>query len=66
MTIFHRPISSPCVKVCALDQATGFCQGCKRTLHEIAAWGSMSEDVRQRIMGELDSRTLPALPGPAA
>jgi predicted Fe-S protein YdhL (DUF1289 family) len=66
MSSLHRPISSPCVKVCVLDQVTGFCTGCKRTLREIAAWGSMGEDVRQRIMGELEDRSLPGQPGPAA
>ena len=65
MSIFRRPISSPCVKVCVLDQGTGFCNGCKRTLREIAAWGSMSEEVRQQIMSELGGRVLPVQPGAA-
>ncbi|MBL8544059.1 MAG: DUF1289 domain-containing protein, partial [Hyphomonadaceae bacterium] len=31
-----RPISSPCIKVCAVDGSSGLCIGCGRTLKEIA------------------------------
>ena len=31
-----RPIATPCVKVCAVDGASGYCLGCRRTLAEIA------------------------------
>lgn len=49
-------IESPCIKVCIIEPGTGLCQGCGRTLHEIAAWGSMSGAERRRIMGELADR----------
>lgn len=52
-------IPSPCVKVCVLDPPSGFCLGCKRTLREIAAWGSMPDEMRLRIMAELGGRSLP-------
>ena len=32
---------SPCVSVCCMSPASGLCSGCLRTLHEIAAWGSL-------------------------
>jgi predicted Fe-S protein YdhL (DUF1289 family) len=47
---------SPCIGVCDLDDATGLCKGCKRTLPEVAAWPQMDDDERRRIMAELDSR----------
>jgi predicted Fe-S protein YdhL (DUF1289 family) len=50
------PISSPCIKVCAVSGRTGLCIGCGRTLAEIAAWGSLSEAERQAIMAELPAR----------
>jgi predicted Fe-S protein YdhL (DUF1289 family) len=31
-------VPSPCVSVCALDPAGGYCLGCFRTLDEIAEW----------------------------
>ncbi|MDE2630710.1 MAG: DUF1289 domain-containing protein, partial [Alphaproteobacteria bacterium] len=43
-------IQSPCIKVCAVDAATGLCTGCARTLDEIARWGSMSDTERAEVM----------------
>jgi uncharacterized protein len=57
-------MESPCIKVCVIDPSTGFCEGCARTLKEIAQWGSYAPHVRQRVMGELDGRK--ALLKPAA
>jgi predicted Fe-S protein YdhL (DUF1289 family) len=51
-----RPISTPCIKVCAVSGQTGLCIGCGRTLGEIASWGGISEEERQRIMAELPAR----------
>lgn len=50
------PISSPCIKVCAVSGQSGLCIGCGRTLAEIAAWGGMSEGERQTVMAELPKR----------
>ncbi|AWN44570.1 DUF1289 domain-containing protein [Methylobacterium durans] len=48
--------SSPCTKVCVLDDATGLCRGCGRTRDEIAAWGSLGEARRLAIMAGLEAR----------
>ena len=50
------PIKTPCIKVCAVSGQTGLCIGCGRTLGEIASWGGISEEERQRIMAELPAR----------
>ena len=50
------PIATPCIKVCAVSGQTGLCIGCGRTLAEIAGWGGLSEQERQRIMAELPAR----------
>ena len=42
---------SPCIGVCRMD-ADGLCVGCRRTLAEIARWGTMSNDDRRRWMRE--------------
>ena len=44
-----RAVLSPCIGICRLDDA-GLCEGCKRTTHEIARWGHMSDDERLRLM----------------
>lgn len=52
----QSPVSSPCVKVCAVSGRTGLCVGCGRTLAEIARWGGMEEAERRAIMAELPGR----------
>ena len=40
-------LPSPCISICRMAPATGFCQGCLRTIDEIAAWSRM-DDARKR------------------
>lgn len=51
------PISpvSPCIGVCRLD-ANNVCQGCYRSLEEIAQWTRMSVAERQKAIEASDSR----------
>jgi uncharacterized protein len=49
-------IQSPCTRVCIIDQVTGLCVGCRRTIDEIARWMQMTEDERQHIMASLPDR----------
>jgi predicted Fe-S protein YdhL (DUF1289 family) len=48
----QRRASSPCIGVCRLG-SDGLCEGCLRTGAEIAAWGSLTETERRRIMDGL-------------
>jgi predicted Fe-S protein YdhL (DUF1289 family) len=50
------PMETPCTKICTLDQASGLCLGCGRTVAEIASWSGMTEAERRRIMAELPAR----------
>jgi uncharacterized protein len=47
---------SPCIAVCQIDNATGFCIGCKRNLDEIRDWIIMAPDERQRVLDSLPAR----------
>ena len=49
-------IASPCSKVCVMNEATGLCRGCYRTLDEIAHWGTMSDAERAAVLAELTTR----------
>ena len=49
-------VASPCINVCVIDECTGFCAGCLRTLDEIATWGSSSNTTRQEILHKVDVR----------
>jgi len=41
-----------------MDPRRGVCLGCRRTLDEIARWGAMSDQERERVMAELPNRPL--------
>lgn len=58
-------VSSPCSRVCTLDPATGLCDGCGRTLDEIARWSRMSEAERLAVMARLGERLRQAANAPA-
>jgi predicted Fe-S protein YdhL (DUF1289 family) len=49
-------VSSPCIGVCRMDTATGWCEGCLRTIDEIVAWGAASEAQRSAVMAQLPAR----------
>ena len=49
-------VPSPCTSVCRMDERTGFCEGCARTLDEIAAWSAMSDDEKAVVWDELAAR----------
>lgn len=49
-------IETPCIKVCRLDDSSGLCVGCGRTIEEVAAWVAMSAPERQRVMAALPAR----------
>jgi hypothetical protein len=49
-------IASPCTKVCTMDPVSDLCIGCGRSLAEIARWGTMTDEERQRIMATLPGR----------
>lgn len=49
-------MESPCVKICTYDAASGLCSGCGRTLEEIGAWFSMTDEARRAVMQQLPER----------
>lgn len=59
-----RPVPSPCISVCRIDPASGLCEGCLRTIDEIAAWGSLGDDARRAVWSAIERRRQ-ATPGPA-
>ncbi|WP_245279939.1 DUF1289 domain-containing protein [Hyphomicrobium sp. 99] len=47
---------SPCIGICKLDDATGYCLGCGRTGGEIGDWVAMSESQRDAVWSNLPAR----------
>jgi len=48
--------TSPCVGICQLDAASGYCVGCARTGAEIGGWAGMSDGERQAVLDALPER----------
>jgi len=51
-------VPSPCINVCRMDAATGWCEGCLRTIDEIAAWGGMADDDKRAVWRQLAERRI--------
>jgi predicted Fe-S protein YdhL (DUF1289 family) len=49
-------VPSPCMSVCRMDMDTGLCEGCLRTLDEIAAWGRMDDEGKRAVWADLVAR----------
>ena len=47
---------SPCVGICKLDSATGYCVGCARTGDEIAEWRNQTASWRAAVWDALPAR----------
>jgi uncharacterized protein len=45
----ERPVASPCVHVCALDEED-ICIGCQRTVDEITRWSRMDNTERREVL----------------
>jgi len=50
------PPLSPCIAVCVLDPASGYCRGCFRTMSEIAAWPSLAPGEKRRVLEAVATR----------
>ena len=46
------PVASPCISVCRMDERTGLCSGCLRTIDEIATWSVLDDDARRARLPE--------------
>ena len=53
-------VASPCINVCRMDAATGWCEGCLRTIDEIAGWASMDDARKRAVRQALAQRRIAA------
>ncbi|MDZ7592284.1 MAG: DUF1289 domain-containing protein [Rubrivivax sp.] len=56
-----QTVPSPCIDICRMDEATGWCVGCLRTLDEIALWSALDEEGKRQVWRDLQRRRF-ALP----
>lgn len=50
-------VPSPCNNVCRIDPQSGWCEGCLRTIDEVAEWGSLPDDGKRAVWRRLASRS---------
>jgi len=50
------PVPSPCINVCRMNPRTGLCEGCLRTIDEIAQWSSATDEAKRLIWAETSRR----------
>jgi predicted Fe-S protein YdhL (DUF1289 family) len=64
------PAPSPCIGICRMHAPTGWCEGCLRTLDEIAGWSRMADPAKWQVLHGLPARrqvwrARPDAPAPA-
>jgi len=59
-------VPSPCNSICTIDQVTGFCAGCFRTLDEVAMWSVLDDHEKRAVWAALAVRRAARAPGSVA
>ena len=49
-------VPSPCMSVCRMDAQNRVCEGCLRTLDEIAEWSVLDEGERREVWRRIGER----------
>lgn len=49
-------VQSPCISVCTMNEKTGFCHGCYRTMDEIEKWWDLNNLQKQAVLDKLAVR----------
>ena len=53
---FDTTIPSPCISVCQVDNATGCCIGCFRSIDEIREWPIMTAEEKTAALDRIAAR----------
>ena len=56
LTRQDEEVASPCVEVCRMDAASGYCEGCRRSLAEIASWSEYTPAEKRAVLALLPAR----------
>ena len=51
-----EPVPSPCISVCRIDAVSQLCEGCFRTLLEIAGWSRMDDAGKCAVWARIEER----------
>ncbi len=51
--------ASPCTNICRMSTLTGYCEGCLRSIDEIARWSGFSHAEKRAVLKRLPARKAP-------
>jgi uncharacterized protein len=54
--VMAENLPSPCMSVCRMDETDGLCEGCLRTLDEIARWSAMTDAGKREVWASIGQR----------
>ena len=54
--VIDHSVPSPCIAVCTIDDASGQCLGCQRTIDEIRDWPILSAEEKRAVLALLPER----------
>lgn len=49
-------VESPCIGVCTMNEQTGYCAGCFRTIEEITKWWEMAPAQQKQVLEMIEQR----------
>ncbi|WP_322031861.1 DUF1289 domain-containing protein [Paraburkholderia sp. J76] len=50
------PPPSPCINICRMDERSGLCEGCLRTIDEIATWSTLDDAAKRAVWDAIETR----------
>jgi predicted Fe-S protein YdhL (DUF1289 family) len=54
--LFDSSVPSPCISVCQMEDATGLCLGCRRTIDEIRDWIILTPIEKRAVLARIEER----------
>lgn len=49
-------VPSPCISICRMHPQTGLCEGCFRTIDEIAQWSTATDEMKRQVWAQIRRR----------
>jgi predicted Fe-S protein YdhL (DUF1289 family) len=54
--LFDSSVPSPCISVCQMEEASGLCLGCRRTIDEIRDWIILTPEEKRAVLARIEQR----------
>ncbi len=61
--LFDTSVPSPCISICRIEEASGLCLGCRRTVEEIRDWIILTPDEKRAVLARIAERERPRTTG---